>query len=71
MEPSRFKMIIALSSDHAGIASELKKLEREMYRVIARIDDARAVRNYLETMREHSEDWLTAHPHYAPWDREK
>lgn len=71
MEPSRFKMMVTLSSDHAGIARELGKLEREIYRVVARIEDARHVRDYLIRLQCASAAWLRDNPHFAPWDKKK
>lgn len=64
-------MMVALSSDHAGIAAELKRLEREMYRVVARIEDPRYVRDYLLRLQTTSKLWLEAHPYVASWDRKK
>ena len=57
MEAGRFKVMVNMSSDHAGIAAELKKVEREIYRVVARVDDARQLRGYLEEMRAESAAW--------------
>ena len=71
MEPNRFKVMIALSSDHAGIAEELKRLEREIYYVVARIEDGRHVRDYLQALGRASYHWHQANPHAAPWERKK
>lgn len=57
MEANRFKVMINMSSDHAGIAAELNKLEREIYRVIAHIDDPRKLRDYLQVMELRSKVW--------------
>ena len=57
MEAGRFKVMVNMSSDHAGIAAELKKLEREMYRVIAHVDDPRKLRDYIERLGAESQQW--------------
>ena len=57
MESGRFKVMVNMSSDHAGIAAELKKLEREIYRVIAHVDDPRKVRDYLQVLELRSKVW--------------
>jgi len=51
MEPNRWKLILGLSSDHAGINRELGRLQREMSHALAHIDDARKVRLYLDYLR--------------------
>jgi len=71
MEPAKFKMMVTMSSDHAGIARELKWLEREIYRVVARVDDPRKVRDYLRHLESASQAWLLGNPHSAPWDKKK
>ena len=57
MNTGRFKVMVNMSSDHAGIARELKQLEREIYRVVAHVDDPRKLRDYLQLLRSHSEIW--------------
>ena len=57
MEAGRFKVMVNMSSDHAGIAAELKELEREIYSVVAHIEDARTLRDYLADMRADSMMW--------------
>lgn len=64
-------MMVTLSSDHAGIAQELKRLEREIYRVVACMRDPRAVRDYLQAIGQASYRWHMDHPDSAPWDRKK
>jgi len=64
----RFKATIVLSSNHTGIAQQLSGLERDMYRVLARVDDARKVRDYLAHLRLASMQWLEENPHSAPWE---
>lgn len=60
MEAGRFKVIVNMSSDHTGIAAELDKLEREIYRVIAHVDDPRKLRDYLQVMALRSKAWSEA-----------
>jgi len=50
-------VMVNMSSDHAGIAAELKKLEREIYRVVAHLDDPRKLRDYLLELRLDSVSW--------------
>lgn len=57
MEAGRFKVMVNMSSDHTGIAKELKELEGEIYRVVAHIDDARQLRNYLAHLHVESANW--------------
>lgn len=71
MEPDRFKIMVTLSSDHAGIARQLGLLEREIYHVVARVEDARELRDYIAHVRLASMEWLENNPHAAPWDRKK
>ena len=52
---------LVISSEHAGLSPEFKALEAEMYRVLARVDDPRAVVLYLRYMRGQSEWWLQLH----------
>jgi hypothetical protein len=60
MEAGRFKVMINMSSDHAGIAAELNKFERELYGVIAHVDDARKLRDYLQAMVVWSQTWCAS-----------
>lgn len=48
---------LVISSEHAGLQPFFKALEAEMYRALARIDDPRKVREYLEMLRSSSELW--------------
>jgi len=57
MEAGRFRVMVNMSSDHAGIAAELKKLEREIYRVVAHLDEPRKLRDYLVYLRDKSTFW--------------
>jgi hypothetical protein len=57
MEAGRFKVMVNMSSDHAGISAELNKLEREIYGVVARVDDARQLRDYLQVLELRSKAW--------------
>lgn len=47
-----------MSSDHAGIDRELRGLQNELYRVLARVDDPRHVRGYIDALRRASFFWL-------------
>lgn len=57
----RFKTVIAMGSDHAGINRELDRLESAMYRTLAQLRDARQVRAWLHFMRSASAGWFTAY----------
>ena len=57
MDSNRWKAIIGLSSDHAGINQELGWLKNELMRGLSRIDDARKVRDYLIHLRSESDAW--------------
>ena len=48
---NRWKAIVTLASDHGGIGPELQKLENEIIRVLARLDDPRKVRDYVQFLR--------------------
>ena len=48
---------LVISSEHAGLRAYFQRLEDEMYRVMAHIDDPREVRDYLEVLRERSKAW--------------
>jgi hypothetical protein len=41
---------IVIASEHAGLSPVFKAFENEMYRVLARVDDPREVRNYLQAL---------------------
>jgi len=49
---------IVITSGHAGLAPEFYELQCELYHVLARIDDPRAVVLYLRELRGASVDWL-------------
>ena len=49
---------LVISSEHAGLGPYFKELEFTMYKVLARVDDPRHVRYYLERMRDASRQWL-------------
>jgi len=57
---NRWRAAIGMSSDHAGIDRELAGLRNELYRVLAQVSDARAVRDYLKVLRRRSEAWALA-----------
>lgn len=61
METERLKVMVNMSSDHAGIAKALKHLEREIYRVVAHIDDARKLRDYIGHLDFESQQWCIDH----------
>lgn len=56
-----WKASLVIACDHAGLKPEFKKLEDEVYRVLARVDDPRWVANYLARLRERSTAWLAAY----------
>ena len=49
---------IVIASSHAGLAPYFRRLEEELLRVLARIDDPRDVRDYLAALRATSAAWL-------------
>lgn len=49
---------LVMSSEHAGLRPYFQKLEDEIRRVLARVDDPRWVKDYLIEMRLQSEAWL-------------
>lgn len=49
---------LVISSSHAGLAPYFRRLEEEMLRVLARVDDPRDVIRYLKVLRGVSHDWL-------------
>lgn len=57
---------LVISSEHAGLRPYFKALEAEMYRVLARLDDPRAVCMYVEWMRGQSGWWLNLHKRVHP-----
>lgn len=54
---------IVIACEHAGLKQDFKHLESEIYRVLARVDDPREVRNYLKAMKHRSEEWIERHQH--------
>ena len=56
---------LLISSEHAGLAPSFKELEAAMYKVLARVDEPRHVRYYLERMREASRQWLREYEAYS------
>lgn len=48
---------LVISSEHAGLKPYFKALEDEMYRVLARVDDPRKIREYLMYLRRASAGW--------------
>lgn len=51
---------IVIVCEHPGLRPEFRALENELYRVLARIDDPREVREYLKQLGCASRDWLLA-----------
>ena len=45
-------------AEHAGLRPHFKQLEAEIYRVLARCDDPRAVMHYLSALRMASGAWF-------------
>ena len=60
MKPDRRKATVVLSSDHAGINPRLSQLELEIRRTLARIDDPRAVRDYIRYLVQESREFCDA-----------
>ena len=54
---NRWKVILGMSSDHAGINGELGRLRTELYRVLAQVEDPRHVKHYLMALRRASREW--------------
>ena len=48
---------VVISSEHAGLKPYFKAFEDEMYRVLARVDDPGAVREYISGLVGQSKDW--------------
>ena len=63
---NRWKAVLGMSSDHAGIDRELRSLQSTLYRVLARTDDARHVRDYLRYLVNVSQEYLLPDAP-APW----
>lgn len=49
---------VVIASEHAGLRPHFKQLEAEIYRVLARCDDPRAVMHYLSALRMASGAWF-------------
>jgi hypothetical protein len=50
---------LVVSCEHAGLKPTFKALEAELYRVLARIDNPRMVKNYLKWLVNQSRGWLS------------
>ena len=48
---------LVISSEHAGLKPLFKRLEAELYRALARIDDPKLVRAYLQSLIDASAAW--------------
>jgi|GEM_PF-2517468 len=51
---------VVIASSHAGLRPEFKRLENEIYRALARMDDPCDVRDYMNRMIHASEQWMLA-----------
>ena len=49
---------IVIASSHAGLAPHFRRLEEEILRVLARVDDPREVREYLKALKWASLMWM-------------
>ena len=52
--------VVTVSNDSTGIAKQLSRLEREIYGVIARVNDLDQLRDYLTVMEHRSRAWCSA-----------
>ena len=52
---------VVISCEHAGLRPYFKQLEAEIYRVLARVDEPRAVIHYLHALQMASGAWLGQH----------
>jgi len=59
---------VVLSCEHAGLRPYFKELEAELYHVLARVDDPRMVKDYLQVLRERSKAWASAFIDH-PWKK--
>jgi hypothetical protein len=55
---------LVISSEHAGLRPYFKALEDEMYRVLARVNDPREVKMYVEHLKAESAGWLLKYDFY-------
>ncbi len=62
---NRWKAILGMSSDHAGINQELGRFRNELYRALARIEDPRDVRDYLNCLEDYSRSWMAGLERYG------
>ncbi len=53
--------MIVLQCDHAGLQPLYQKLEDEMRRVIASMDEPRQMRDYVDMLMWRSREWFTTH----------
>jgi hypothetical protein len=53
----RYKSIIVLGCDHAGLQPHFQRLEDELNRTVNTIDDPRVVKFYLSEMLRSSIEW--------------
>jgi hypothetical protein len=54
----RYTAHVVIASDHAGLSPVFKAFERQIYRVLARVEDPDDVRLYLEALRRASQHFV-------------
>ncbi len=54
----RYTAHVVIASDHAGLSPVFKAFEREIYRVLARVEDPDDVKLYLEALRRASQHFI-------------
>lgn len=57
---------LVISSEHAGLKPYFQALENEMRRVLARVDDPREVREYIDMLIWRSREWFAIHRDSGP-----
>lgn len=68
MDSVRWKAMVALSSDHAGVNAILEHLERTLLRGLARCRDARQARDFIQYVAGASEHWCETNDiDQRPW----
>lgn len=56
---------VVIASEHGGLKPFFADLQAEIYRVLARVDDARDVMDYLKCLRRYSSEWLDDHDYWV------
>ncbi len=54
----RYTAHVVIASDHADLSPVFKAFENEIYRVLARVEDPRDVKLYLESLRRASQHFI-------------